>query len=49
MSDSKLTIEYVSVDPDSLEGQSGLDKAFDLLFEEVLKQSTESVLTSIDN
>lgn len=49
MSDSKLTIEYVSVDLDSLEGQSGMDKAFDLLFDEVFRQSTEAVLTTMDN
>lgn len=30
-------------------GQALVDKAFDLLFDEVFRQSTEAVLTTMDN
>lgn len=30
-------------------GQTLVDKAFDLLFDEVFRQSTEAVLTTMDN
>lgn len=59
MSDSKLLnrmkavknleIEYLPVNVEEGVVQTQLDKAFNLLFEEVLRQSPNLILTTIDN